>query len=389
MKIALISHLFPTELHPHLGKFVQDQLLLLESASEVEIELVVPTPYSIPFTSRSKRNQAALVGNHQGKRLRYLSFPKKRFPKIISGSLSKSIEKHFQNKSFDLVHVHWLYPDALCIPKLKEMGMKCVLTIHGSDWYQTKKDPCLIKIFAEVLDKTDKVLYSGPKLKEDIERSFPQLEEKSEVIYNFVDETKYLSVSKSEKEVQKKALGLDTNKLHALTVANIRHEKGIDILVNAIKDSEELKDVQFHIIGAPGELEYAQKIKRIIEAASFQNIEIHKPVSPSELVTYYQATDLFVQPSRREGFSVAVLEAMACGLPVVCTDVGGNHLLINEHTGRMVHSSFDQNLEKEIITLSNDLENYHSERIRELVLSRYGSKAFQDRLLTIYEHLIN
>lgn len=389
MKIALISHLFPTELHPHLGKFVQDQLLLLENTSEAEVELVVPTPYSIPFTKRNKRSQAVLAGNHQGQRLRYLSFPKKRFPRIIARSISNSIEKHFQTKSFDLVHVHWLYPDALCIPKLKEMGMKCVLTIHGSDWYQTKKDPSLVKVFTEVLNKTDQVLYSGPRLKEDIERSFPLLSEKSEVIYNFVDEAKYLSVSASEKDVQQKALGWDANKLHALTVANIRHEKGLDILINAIKDSDKLRDVQFHIIGAPGEHEYVQEIKRGVQEAPFQNIEIHKPVSPNELVTFYQAADLFVQPSRREGFSVAILEAMACGLPVVCTDVGGNHLLINEHTGRMVHSSFEQNLEKEITAMVNDLENYQSGQIRKFVLSRYGSKAFQDRLLSLYKSLFS
>ena len=388
MKIALISHLFPTELHPHLGKFIQDQLLLLESAPNTDTKLVIPTPYSIPFSSRSKKSRATLAGNTKGERLHYLSFPKKRFPKIIASSLSRSIEKYFESKPFDLAHVHWLYPDALCIPKLKEMGMKCVLTIHGSDWYQTKDNPQLMDLFTEVFDKVDQVLYSGPKLKESIEGFFPELAKKSELIYNFVDESKYRMASGIEKKEARKALGWEANKTHALTVANIQHEKGIDILLNAVGTSENLKDIQFHIIGAQGQHEYGRKTKQAIDSTPFQNIVMHKPVSPSDLVAYYQAADFFVQPSRREGFSVAILEAKSCGLPIVCTDVGGNHLLMDETTGRMVNAPFEQNLRAEILGLFNTLEKYNGAQIRDQVITEYGRNAFQKRLLRIYNSVV-
>ncbi|MGN8224555.1 glycosyltransferase [Gracilimonas sp. BCB1] len=387
MKIALISHLYPTELHPAHGKFIKDQFELLTNSSEHEAELFVPTPYSIPFTKRNKRNNAPLVDPDESTRIKYLSFPKKQFPKSIASSLSKNVLHSLQNTSADLVHIHWLYPDGLCIPMLKEAGFKTVLTIHGSDWYQTRNDPVLVELLHEVLQKTDRVLYSGPRLKTDIEGVYPDLAAKSEVIYNMVDEKVYRVPDKEEKKRTVKEVGWDSSKLNTLTVANIREEKGVDLLVEAIRTDPKLKEIDFHVVGATRGDEYSDQFFQSISKIS--NIHYHPPVPPNELLNYYSAADIFVLPSRREGFNVSILEAMSCGLPVACTDVGGNSKLVDESTGVLSLEITPGEISAAISNLLSSLKNYNSSHIHNTIKSRFGRKAFQSRLLSQYEKVLS
>ncbi|MCP9291594.1 glycosyltransferase family 4 protein [Gracilimonas sediminicola] len=388
MKIALISHLFPTELHPFSGKFIKDQLTMLNSEPGIEADLIVPTPFSIPFTKRKRKNHSDLLVNCEANRLRYLSFPRKRFPTLISASLSKAVGNYFKNQTYDVINVHWIYPDALCIPELKQLGFKTVLTVHGSDWYQSKNNRTLSKLFGEVLHHVDRVLYSGPKLKEDMESHFPFLSRKSEIVYNMVDEHLYDVPAVEEKDSAKKELNWDTEKTHSLTVANIRHEKGIDLLLKSINEEMGLKNTHFHIIGAAGPESYMTEIHSLLKANSFDNITIHQPVLPGQLIKYYHAADFFTQPSRREGFSVAILEAMACGLPVICTDVGGNRFLIDDQTGLLIKNGTSGKLSDELRKMAEQYKSYDRNVIHSKVTSKYGREAFKKRLLDNFTEVL-
>lgn len=388
MKIALISHLFPTELHPFSGKFIKDQLTMLNNEPGIEADLIVPTPFSIPFTKRRRKNHSNLLIESKANRVHYLSFPRKKFPKLISASLSKTIGNYFKNQIYDVINVHWIYPDALCIPELKQMGFKTVLTVHGSDWYQSKNNRTLSKMFEGVLQHVDKVLYSGPKLKEDMESHFPFLSRKSEIIYNMVDEDLYDVPALEEKESAKKELNWDTDKTHSLTVANIRHEKGIDLFLKSINAEIGLKNTHFHIIGAAGPESYMTEIHSLLKANSLDNITLHQPVLPSQLIKYYHAADFFTQPSRREGFSVAILEAMACGLPVICTDVGGNQFLIDEKTGLLIKNGTSGKLRNGLLEMNEQYKSYDRNVIHSKVASKYGREAFKKRLLANYTEIL-
>lgn len=387
MKIALISHLYPTELYPAHGKFIKDQFELLNNSTEHEAEIFVPTPYSIPFTNRNKRNNASLVDAEESTRIKYLSFPKKQFPGVIAKSLSKNVLKTLENSTADLVHIHWLYPDGLCIPSLKEAGFKTVLTIHGSDWYQTRKDPVLVDLLHEVLLKTDRILYSGPKLEADMEGVYPELASKSNIIYNMVDERVYHVPDKAKKISDRKELGWKTARVQALTVANIREEKGIDLLVEAVKSDHRLSDIDIHIVGASRGDEYSDAFFQSIAGAS--NIHYHPPVPPQELLNYYSAADFFVLPSRREGFNVSILEAMSCGLPVVCTDVGGNNEVITDQTGILAMDIDSEALKSAILSMLGQLDKFEPDIIHNHVENQFGKKAFQSRLLSQYEKALS
>lgn len=389
LKIALISHLFPTELFPFHGKFIKDQLSLLNSDENIEADLVVPTPYSIPFTQRYRKLTSELLADEfQATRIKYLSLPAKRIPRIIQSSLSKAIKQHFQFKKYDLVHIHWLYPDGLAIPQIKKMGFKCVLTIHGSDWYKCRENGGLMEILLKVLTEADRVLYSGPKLKEDIEEVYPWLEQKSDVIYNHVNTESYSLPTLEEVNKAKSYLGWNTKKINALTVANIRHEKGIDLLIDAIQADDEFQEIDFHIVGSIENDDYGQMIKNRIEQDLITNIKIHSPVSPDKLIKFYHAGDFFVLPSRREGFNVSILEALSTGLPVICTPVGGNNEVVDDRAGLTTDKISSYQIQMALKKMKSSYKKYDRQEIRTITKGKYGVNGFLKRLINNYAQVI-
>ncbi len=389
MKIALISHLYPTKLFPHQGKFIQDQFELLNDDPRNEVDLIVPTPHAIPFTGRWKASKSELLcAPDQSFRVRYLSFPKRRFPSIIQRSLSKQMLSFLREKQYDIIHVHWAYPDGLVLPDLKNSGFKTVLTIHGSDWYQTKDTPVLSDLIEESFRASDRVLYSGPKLKQDIEKRFPELRLKSDIIYNMVDTDVYKPVSEADKISFRKKLNWDNLKTHVLTVGSLRSEKGVDLLVETITGNPALSNTCFHIIGNSENTEYSQKVLKGIEENPFNNIDFIPPVSPNELIKYYQASDFYVLPSRREGFNVSILEAASCGLPLVCTKVGGNSEVIEKGTG-IITESFGKEGAIMILKMSQTYNDYTPKKLNTLIEDSYGKQAFLKRLNTNYKLALN
>lgn len=384
MKIAIISHLYPTEINPHQGKFIQDHVELLNSVDGITVDLIVPTPYSLPFTKRWQNNHSQLIGqNSIINRVYYLSLPAKKTPKVIRKSLSNKISSFLENNNYDLIHIHWLYPDGLAIPTLKNKGYKTVLTIHGSDWYQTFDNPVLKPLIEQTLQTSDHLLYSGPKLQEDIEKLHSELANKSTVAFNIVDTEKYKPVSIAEKKELKTKLGWEESKIHTLTVANIRHEKGVDLLVDTVSKNENLSGIHFHIIGSKDESDYAIKVMEKIKTNPYKNIEYIHPVSPSDLIPYYQAADFYILPSRREGFNVSILEAASCGLPLLCTDVGGNRRVTELEVGFIMEEIFNHS-SSEILKMAINFKKYETSKIHQYISSNFDKKVFLKKLLKIY-----
>lgn len=381
LKIALISHLFPTELYPFHGKFIKDQLLLLNGDDEITADLYVPTPHSIPFTKRHRKNTSKLLSDEvKAARVPYLSFPKKRFPEIIARSLSNALEKQLKQRNYDIIHVHWLYPDGLSIPRLKQLGFKVVLTIHGSDWYKNLNDQLLMDICKNIFHLVDHVFFVGDQLREDVISVFPIIKEKSSVVYNFVDEDIYTLPSKEKKEAALKSLGWNPKKKHFLTVASSNPEKGVDLLMDAVEViSHTYSDIEFHVVGTSKEH----------FPASSSIVSFHSPVSPQELVHYYHASDAYISPSRKEGFGLAMIEAAATGLPVVATSTGIAPYYIHEKTGILCDEISSENIADAAIAMTEEINLYRPDEIRTKCLIQFGKEVILKMLKKQYRLLRN
>lgn len=384
IRLAIISHMFPSVLNPSFGKFVKDQSILIQQHSDSQIKLFVPTPFSIPFTKRYSNNNSPLISDKvEAQRVNYVSFPRKKLASLIRNFLSNTLSKAISSEHFDLFHFHSLYPDGLFIPKLKKKGAKVVLTMHGSDWYKNIHNSALMQLLYQSLANADKILLVGSGLFEEVKKTYPELSPKLFLIGNFIDEDQYLLPSENSRMKAKQLLNWDPSKLHFVSVSNFKVEKGLDVLLDSIQNNNfEGLNIQFHIVGVT-DSKLPEKYKNI------PSVSFYKPVSPRDLIQFYYAGDAFVSPSRREGFGLALIEAAACGLPLVATSTGIASSFVNEHVGVLCTPNSIDNLASAIKILSEKIHTYSSDEIRSLAVSEFGKYSFSRKLFNQYSEVLN
>ena len=383
----MISHLFPNEEEPYLGKYVFDQFTTLSDEKEIEIDLVVPTPFSIPFTKRWKRNHSLFpLSSKNITRVYYLSFPKKKLAFIAQRWLSFSLFIFFRKRKYDLAHMQFLYPDGLALPFLKKKGFKCIVSTHGSDWYknQTKAH---FSFLEKSINKTDLLLCSGPILCDDIRNKFQNLKHKIQPIYNAVDPDVYTLPAPEKKLEANKRLSSSTENINILTVANVRLEKGIDLLLTTAEQFLKKPNIQFHIVGALDDTEYSRSMFSKIK--SLENVHYYEPVSPERLVDFYHAADLYVAPSRNEGFGLALVEAATTGLPVLSTPVGIATTFIDDNVGILCTEITSDSIYRNLDLLINNYKNYSPEKIRDKAITHYGKDTISDKLISYYRMVVH
>jgi glycosyltransferase involved in cell wall biosynthesis len=113
--------------------------------------------------------------------------------------------------------------------------------------------------------------------------------------------------------------------LRFLYAGQLSIRKGIPVLLEAWRRAD-LKDAELHLVGT---WLLADRIRGELP----KNVHWFGPCSRQELLGYYQSADVFVFPSFFEGFALVLLEAMACGLPVVASDATGAPDLLDDATG--------------------------------------------------------
>lgn len=147
---------------------------------------------------------------------------------------------------------------------------------------------------------------------------------RSAVIYNGTDSLKFLPARKRSCETG----------IKALFVGRLVESKGVHIALQAIRHlvNEEKKPITLSIVGvvAPP-LEYYESLKSFIAEHHLQTqVEFLDPLGNEAMPEVYRQYDILILPSHKEGFSMVILEAMACGLVVVATTVGGNAEILRE-----------------------------------------------------------
>jgi glycosyltransferase involved in cell wall biosynthesis len=147
---------------------------------------------------------------------------------------------------------------------------------------------------------------------------------KSTVIYNGTDSLKFFP--KQERH--------SARRIKALFVGRLVESKGVHIALQALRQlvNERQKQITLAIVGvvAPP-LAYYESLKSFIaEHQLREQVEFLEPVGNEAMPEVYNQYDILILPSHKEGFSMVVLEAMACGLVVVATTVGGNAEILQE-----------------------------------------------------------
>jgi glycosyltransferase involved in cell wall biosynthesis len=198
---------------------------------------------------------------------------------------------------------------------------------------------------------------------------------KLKIFKRWIDLDLFKPNSKAQSKLRKR-YNLDNNSILLFT-GRVSNEKNIDLVINAIK-SLEMKSININLIIA-GDGPYLKELKKY--SIKKPGIVLTGRLDRNELIDIYAGSDLFVFPSDSDTFGMSVLEAQACGLPCLVTDVGGpQEIIIDKKSGFAIRAN-DQNewtaKIRELVELMNSSpDDYKKLRknSRDNVVRRYNKK---------------
>jgi glycosyltransferase involved in cell wall biosynthesis len=177
------------------------------------------------------------------------------------------------------------------------------------------------------------------------------------------------------------ALGWTEGNVVTGYVGRLHHLKGVDLLAAAFRELSQIRpDARLLIVGSGEEEGTVRSIlaKEIVRGIA----HIEPEMDPEQLSLWYRAMDVFVMPSRYENFSNAIIEAMACGLPFLSSDTGGNRTLANTGAGWLFEPKSVLSLGERLraIIVDRPEMRVRGELGRHYVLGRYSWAASAEQL---------
>lgn len=202
-----------------------------------------------------------------------------------------------------------------------------------------------------------------------------------ETVYNGLDLAEWESVVRPGSQ----------DGIRIVTVGNIRRVKGHDVLIRAAASiAQRFPAATFSVAGEVLEREYFEELQQLVEELGLSD-RFEFAGGIRRLREYLAGVDIFVLPSRSEGFSNAIVEAMAASLPVVATDVGGNAEAVeNGSTGIIVPPEDAEALASAMAELLADPERARQMGAmgKRVVADRFTTDAMMRRIVSAYGRML-
>lgn len=216
----------------------------------------------------------------------------------------------FTREKFDIVHIHGDW-SSLILSRLIKKTVRCkkiFITIHD----ELSENKLSRRALSLMLDRVDIIFSTGYGLANQLSK----LTSKKIVVQPSGIQSIFFE--KYPRSFQKKML-------QVIVVANLVEKKNLDLLIEI---AMELFNLNFIVVGdGPKKNHLNKRIKDL----NLPNIQILGYKNSDELHMLYYESDIFLLTSKREGTPTAMLEAMACGLPIVTSNVGGVESILGKH----------------------------------------------------------
>jgi teichuronic acid biosynthesis glycosyltransferase TuaC len=295
--------------------------------------------------------------------------------------------------SCKIIHAHGHpYLTSLAAGKLAKMYAKpFVLTQHNTfieynnmfDEVERLND---LTVGKQNLRDADRIIAVSDATK-DYVLSLGAKPKKVKVLHNGVDMVKFRPLAGKRMEMRRK-LGIPESAIVVLTVRRLVYKNGVDTLIEGANMA--IKKNSHIVFLAVGKGPDSDSVKlRIAQLGIEDNFKLAGFVSDADLPSYYNAADLFVLPSKSgEGLPLVALEAMACALPVIATDVGGIGEVLKEDYGKLVPPNQPELLAKAVLDFAAQDFSKRKLELRAMMEEKFSWDTNVERLIEIYEELI-
>jgi len=206
-------------------------------------------------------------------------------------------------------------------------------------------------------------------------------------LYNGVDLADFTTEKHSSLRTR---LGVSAATPLIATVGHLRHVKGVDTFIEAAaRVHREFPEAVFLVVGDPTDAGYAKQLRELCESLQLGD-SVRFLGNVPEVSSLLVECDIFCLPSRSEGFSNALVEAMACGLPCVATRVGGNdEAVLDKVSGFIVPPEEPESMADRILRLLHDpsLRQQFGDAARSAVEEKFTDDVMIHQLSQLYTTL--
>jgi glycosyltransferase involved in cell wall biosynthesis len=317
--------MFPNKEKPNFGVFVKERIKSI--AEKVETTIVAPVPH-FPLIhlmekyshTKNIRDNEEIDGLHVY-HPRYLLIP--RLFKYLDGllyyiSLNRFFVDILQKGNHDILDFHWVYPDAYAGLRWARLyKKKIVVTIRGNESICYSEKSLRKRILIDTLRSVDHIIAVSNDMKNKVVNEYGVDGKKVTVIPNGIDNHKFSAYDKQKARIK---CNLDPGKRYVLSLCRLSEEKGLEHLFRAFSLLDE-PDLNLLVVG-DGPLH--KQLKSLANELNINDkVSFLGEVPHEEVCCWYNAADVYCLPSLWEGCPNVVIESIACGTPVVATDVGG------------------------------------------------------------------
>jgi teichuronic acid biosynthesis glycosyltransferase TuaC len=324
VKLLTFTTLYPNETQPTHGVFTEQRLRHLLNHNDFKVEVVAPVPWfplkQAFFGRYAMHARVPYEEKRHGIRVlhpRYPVIPKIGMsiaPFLMAYAVKDTVRSLLvEDRDFDIIDAQYFYPDGVAAALLaKSVERPLVITALGSDINLIANYAIPRKLILSAGHAAAAVVTVSNALKQSLIRiGLP--ERQITVIPTGVDLQLFRPI---DRHACRRRLGL--NGLTLLSVGQLNANKGHDLAIQALVD---LAEVTLMIAGNGSErmrLQALARSRQVADRVRFLGVVAHE-----ELKTYYGAADAVVLASAREGYPNVLLESLACGTPVIASNVGG------------------------------------------------------------------
>ncbi len=364
MKVAIVC--YPT----HGGSGVVASELAIGLADKGhEIHIV---SYAQPFRLRSFHQNIFV---HE---VGVSSYPLFKYPPYALGLATKLVEL-VEDCDLELIHAHYAVPHAASAYLAKQIldsrRIKTITTLHGTDITLVGADQSFHRVIKFTIEESDGVTAVSEYLKKRTIEEF-DIQREIRVIYNFVD-TKRSAPEHADCTRETYAPKGEKILMHA---SNFRPVKRAGDVVRIFAKVQERMPAKLILIGDGPERIFIQQLVKELKLCD----HVYFLGEQDHLEPLFFCADLFLLPSEQESFGLTALEAMACGVPVICAETGGLPEVISHgETGFLYPIGEIKKMAESVVGLLSDPKKH--ELFRNQARRRASEYFNADQIIPQYE----
>ena len=319
LRLLTFSTLYPNAAQPNHGVFVENRLRHLVASGEAVSTVLAPVPW-FPGRTPPRASVPACEERHglAVHHPRFLALPGLGMatnPVLLWRAARSWLARSSDQAAFDLIDAHYLYPDGVAAVWLAaDLGLPVVLTARGSDTSQLPQYRLPGRLIRQALARADALIAVSAALAEGLS-ALGAPREKITVLRNGVDLDTFRPPA--DRAAARAALGVAGPTL--LSVGHLIERKRHHLVIEALAL---LPQHRLLIVGEGPERQALAGRAAALGVAD--RVTFTGSVPHADLPRFYGAADALVLASSREGWANVLLEAMACGTPVVATDAWGS-----------------------------------------------------------------